>query len=58
MICFFSWLTFHVVGLSSLSCIRVGRLLFPDIGLIFYLDLRGEGEWPDVGCLTACITVN
>ena len=56
MICFFSLLTFRVVGLSSLSCIRVRRL-FQDV-LILSVDLGGEGEWPDVGCLMACITVS
>ena len=24
----------------------------------FSVDLGGEGEWPDVGSMTACITVN
>jgi len=33
-------------------------LLFPDVMLIFSVDLGGEGGWPDVGCLMACITVN
>jgi len=46
-----------VVGLSWLSCIRVRRLLFPDVVLIFLVDLGGKGEWPDVGCLTACNTI-
>ena len=48
---------FCVVGLSWLSCIRVRRLLFPDV-LIFLVDLGGKDEWPDVGCLMAYITVN
>jgi hypothetical protein len=46
-----------LVVLSPLSCMRVKRL-FSDIVLIFYVDLGGESEWPDVGCSTACITVN
>ena len=58
IVCFFSLFTFHVVGLSLLSCIRVRRLLFPDGMLIFPVDLGGEGEWPVAGCLMACITVN
>ena len=33
-------------------------LLFPDVMLIFSVELGGEGEWPDAVCLTACITVN
>jgi len=40
-----------VVGLSSLSCIRVRRWLFPDVVLIFLIDLGVKGDWPDVGLL-------
>ena len=47
-----------VVGLSPLSCILVRMLLFSDVVLLLAIDLGGEGEWPYVGCLTACITVN
>ena len=32
--------------------------MFPDVVLIFLVDLGGKGDWPDVGCLTAFITVN
>ena len=34
--------------LSSLSCTRVSTLLFRRVVLIFFVDLGGGGEQPDV----------
>ena len=56
MLCLFTYL--HMDGLSTLSCTWMSRLLFHSILLVF-VDLGGEGEWPDIyRSVLACITVN